>query len=154
MVVLAVEIASDRATLGRRHPEVGAASIEDDLEALWRSTDGDLGEILSVQEVLHGDSVVLLALEAGVLEGRLGVSAEVLLAESASMLSDVCVLLKLQSVPEIHIRTTPSALTNCSLSGTFLSFILWTPALADPSSAAAATAVVYFMMADTRSELD
>ena len=44
-VVLAVEVAGDRATLGRRHPQVGATSVKDNLELLGRGTDFDLGEV-------------------------------------------------------------------------------------------------------------
>jgi hypothetical protein len=44
-VVLGVEVAGDAATLLGRNPEVGATSVENDLEALGRSTDGDLGEV-------------------------------------------------------------------------------------------------------------
>jgi hypothetical protein len=44
-VVLGVEVAGDAAALLGRNPEVGAAGVEDDLEALGRVTDGDLGEV-------------------------------------------------------------------------------------------------------------
>lgn len=44
-VVLGVEVAGDAAALLGRNPEVGAAGVENDLEALGRVTDGDLGEV-------------------------------------------------------------------------------------------------------------
>lgn len=40
-----MEVASDAATLLGGNPEVGATGIEDDLEALGRSSDSDLGEV-------------------------------------------------------------------------------------------------------------
>lgn len=40
-----MEVAGDRAALLGRNPQVRASSIEDDLEGLWRSSNGDLGEI-------------------------------------------------------------------------------------------------------------
>ena len=44
-VELGVQIASDRVAFRRRHPEVGATSVEDNLEVLrWRS-DRDLREV-------------------------------------------------------------------------------------------------------------
>lgn len=46
-VVLAVEVAGDGAALRGWHPQVGAASVKDDLEALGRSTKGDLGVVYS-----------------------------------------------------------------------------------------------------------
>ena len=45
MVVLVVEVASNRATVRRGDPQVGAASVEDDLELLGRVADGNLGEV-------------------------------------------------------------------------------------------------------------
>lgn len=44
-VVLAVEVAGDRAAGLGWDPEVGAAGVEDDLECLWWAADGDLGEV-------------------------------------------------------------------------------------------------------------
>jgi hypothetical protein len=44
-VVLRVKVAGDAAALLGRNPEVGATSVENDLEALGRSTDGDLREV-------------------------------------------------------------------------------------------------------------
>jgi hypothetical protein len=44
-VVLGVQVAGDRVALGRRHPEVGAARVEHDLECLRRRAEGDLGEV-------------------------------------------------------------------------------------------------------------
>jgi hypothetical protein len=41
-----VKVAGDATTLLGRNPEVGATGVEDNLEALGRSTDGDLGEVL------------------------------------------------------------------------------------------------------------
>lgn len=45
MVVLVVEIASDGTAVRRGDPQVGAASVEDDLELLGRVADGNLGEV-------------------------------------------------------------------------------------------------------------
>lgn len=44
-VVLGVEVAGNAAALLGRNPEVGAAGVEYDLEALGGVTDGDLGEV-------------------------------------------------------------------------------------------------------------
>jgi len=44
-IVLVVEVAGDGAALRRRHPQVGAAGIQDDLEVLGRRADGDLREV-------------------------------------------------------------------------------------------------------------
>jgi hypothetical protein len=44
-VILAVKEAGNRVALRRGNPEVGATSVEDDLEALGGSTNGDLGEV-------------------------------------------------------------------------------------------------------------
>jgi hypothetical protein len=101
-VVLGVEIAGD-ATAGLRwHPEVGAASVEDNLEVLGRGTDLDLGEVcgtdntsaslpsghqdegmgwkeglrtLSVHEVGDGNGVVLISANRGRLEHGIGMTA-------------------------------------------------------------------------------
>lgn len=40
-----MEVAGDAAALLGRNPEVRATGVEDNLEALGRSTDGDLGEV-------------------------------------------------------------------------------------------------------------
>lgn len=45
VVVLVVEIASDGTAVRRGDPQVGAASVEDDLELLGRVADGNLGEV-------------------------------------------------------------------------------------------------------------
>lgn len=45
--------------LGRRHPEVGAASVEDDGEFLRRSADANLPEVLRVHVVLQRHDVAL-----------------------------------------------------------------------------------------------
>lgn len=47
-VILAVQVACDGSTLRRRHPEVGAAGVEHDLEALRGGTQGDFGEVCEV----------------------------------------------------------------------------------------------------------
>lgn len=44
-VILAVEVAGDRAALLGWNPEVGGAGVEDDLEGLWWIAEGDLGEV-------------------------------------------------------------------------------------------------------------
>ena len=70
--------------LGRRHPEVGAASVEDNLELLGRCTNCNGAEIymklaaikrwggemltLRIQEVLHGDIVAVFGMDRGVSE--------------------------------------------------------------------------------------
>lgn len=40
-----MEVAGDRAALGTRDPEVGAAGVKNDLEFLGRSSKGDSAEI-------------------------------------------------------------------------------------------------------------
>lgn len=40
-----MEVAGDRAALLGRNPQVGASGVENDLEGLWRSSNGDLREI-------------------------------------------------------------------------------------------------------------
>lgn len=40
-----MEVAGDRVALRGRNPEVGAAGVEDNLEGLGRSAEGDLGEV-------------------------------------------------------------------------------------------------------------
>jgi hypothetical protein len=40
-----VEVAGDGVALGGRNPEVGASSVEDDLEVLGRGTERDLREV-------------------------------------------------------------------------------------------------------------
>ena len=63
-VVLAVEEAGDvgEVALLARHPQVARASVEDDLEGLRRSADGDRAEVLRVHVVRQG-----LGLGAGIL---------------------------------------------------------------------------------------
>lgn len=51
-IVLGVEVASDRAALGRRDPKVGASGVKDDLEVLRRRSDGDLGEVYMLLDLL------------------------------------------------------------------------------------------------------
>lgn len=87
-----MQVASDGSALGRRHPEVGAAGVKNDLEVLGRSSDLDVGEVWAVSEgrsstgkersrhtlgveiVGDGNGVVLGRLDAGlaVAEGVLG----------------------------------------------------------------------------------
>jgi hypothetical protein len=97
VVVLGVQVAGDRAAVTAGHPQVGATGVQDDLELLRRSADGDLGEVLGVQEVADGDGVAALGLDGGVLEHLVGVAlradAHVLLAERLHVLSNVGVLL-------------------------------------------------------------
>ena len=45
MVVLGVEVAGDGTALLGWDPEVGATSVENDLEGLRRRTNGDLREV-------------------------------------------------------------------------------------------------------------
>lgn len=114
MVVLVVEVASNGTTVRRGDPQVGAASVEDDLELLGRVADGNLGEVwieseadqkaqvkdlhtLSVQEVADSDGVTGLSVHGGLLEHLIGVllgaNTHVLLAESLHVLANVCALL-------------------------------------------------------------
>lgn len=44
-VVLRVKVASNATTALRGNPQVGAASVQNNLEGLRRGTDGDLGEV-------------------------------------------------------------------------------------------------------------
>jgi hypothetical protein len=93
-----VEVASDGAAVTAWDPKVGATSIQHNLELLRRGTDGDLGEVLSVQEVADGDGMaVLLALVGGLLEHLVGVAlgthTHVLLAKGVHVVADVGVLL-------------------------------------------------------------
>jgi hypothetical protein len=65
---------------------------------LRRSADGDLGEVLSVEEVADGNGVTaLLRLDGGVLEHlldvALGADAHVLLAERVHVVANVGILL-------------------------------------------------------------
>ena len=55
-VVLAVEEAGDvgEVALLARHPQVARARVEDDLEGLRRSADGDRAEVLRVHVVRQG----------------------------------------------------------------------------------------------------
>lgn len=57
-------------------------------------------------------------------------------------------ILLMGSFLELHLRR----LTSCSDSGTFWSFILWTPAEAEPSSAPAASRPVVFMTSGVQRE--
>jgi hypothetical protein len=113
MVVLAVEIACDGITILRRNPEIGAASVEHDLEVLGRGTERDLGEVygisalslhqgrvirtLGVQEVGNGHEMCAIS-DVGSFEDLLGMclglNAHVLLTERLRMFLDVCVLLE------------------------------------------------------------
>ena len=99
VVVLGVQVAGDRAAVTAGNPQVRAAGVQDDLELLRRSADGDLGEVLGVQEVADGDRVAALRLDGGVLEHLIGVAlradAHVLLTERLHVLTNVGVLLML-----------------------------------------------------------
>ena len=55
MVVLGVKVAGNRAALLAWNPEVGASSIENDLEGLRRCTNLNLTEILSIEEVRNSN---------------------------------------------------------------------------------------------------
>ena len=82
------------------HPEVGAAGVEDHLELLRRRADGDVGEVLCIQEVADGDWVVLLGLNGvfalvaaeELFEMSLWPNAHVLLPEGLHVLVDVGIL--------------------------------------------------------------
>ena len=50
--------------LGGRHPEVGAAGVEDDGELLLRRADADLPKVLRVHVVLKRDDVAVVAARA------------------------------------------------------------------------------------------
>lgn len=95
VVVLAVQVTSDRAAVLARHPQVGAAGVQYNLELLRRRTDLDLGEVLGVQEVADSDRVALLRLEGLLLEHlfhiTLGPDAHVLLAQGLHVVADVSV---------------------------------------------------------------
>lgn len=97
VVILGVQIASNGAAVTAGNPQVRAASVQNDLELLRRSADGNLREVLSVQEVADGNGVALLRLDRGVLEHLVGVAlradAHVLLAERLHVIANVGVLL-------------------------------------------------------------
>jgi len=91
VVVLVVEITSDRAAFRGRDPKIGAASVEDDLELLWRSANGNFQVVLSVEEVddWYWMTVIVLGLvrvKPHLLCRAWRVNANVLLAERRSML--------------------------------------------------------------------
>jgi len=93
-----VQVAGNGAAVAAGNPQVGATGVQNDLELLRRSADGDLREVLSVEEVADGDGVAaLLGLDGGVLEHLLGVGlgtdAHVLLAERVHVVTNVGVLL-------------------------------------------------------------
>ena len=75
MVVLGVEVAGNGAAVTAGNPQVGATGVQNDLELLRRSADGDLREVLSVEEVADGNGVAtLLGLDGGLLEHLVGVA--------------------------------------------------------------------------------
>lgn len=111
-----MQVASDRAALGRWNPEVGATGVENDLEGLGRSPEGDLGEVwalsataqeqlsmrkpaqrtLGVQKVRDGHgmcSVCDIRRFEDLLNVRLMLDAHVLLSEGLRLLVEVGVLL-------------------------------------------------------------
>ena len=98
VVVLGVEVAGNGAAVTAGNPQVGATSVQNDLELLRRSADGDLREVLSVEEVADGNGVAaLLGLDGGLLEHLVGVAlgadAHVLLAKRLHVVTNVGVLL-------------------------------------------------------------
>jgi hypothetical protein len=98
VVVLGVQVAGNGAAVTAGNPQVGATGVQNDLELLRRGADGDLREVLSVEEVADGDGVAaLLGLDGGLLEHLLGVclgtDAHVLLAERVHVVTNVGVLL-------------------------------------------------------------
>jgi hypothetical protein len=98
VVVLGVQVAGNGAAVTAGNPQVGATGVQNDLELLRRSADGDLGEVLSVEEVADGNGVTaLLRLDGGVLEHlldvALGADAHVLLAERVHVVANVGILL-------------------------------------------------------------
>lgn len=98
VVVLGVEVAGNGAAVTAGNPQVGATGVQNDLELLRRSADGDLREVLSVEEVADGDGVAaLLRLDGGLLEHLIGVAlgadAHVLLAERVHVIANVGILL-------------------------------------------------------------
>jgi len=83
-IVTAVELAGELSALAGRNPEVARASIEDNLELLRRSTDGDGAIELSLGVITQGNIVVVT---------KLGVEAKVsALLDAGSTLSGTGVL--------------------------------------------------------------
>lgn len=76
----------------------------------------------------------------------LGANTHVLLAESLHVLANVCALLRWLLVERMVESLDMTPLTSCSERGTFLSFILWTPAEAEPNSAPAAMRELPFIL--------
>jgi hypothetical protein len=99
VVVLGVQVAGNGAAVAAGNPQVGATGVQYDLKLLRRGADGDLREILSVEEIADSDGVALLGLDRGLLEHLVGVAlgtnAHVLLAESLHVFTNVGVLLSL-----------------------------------------------------------
>ena len=97
VIVLAVEVAGDGSTVGRWDPEIGATSVQNDLELLRWVADGNLGEVLRIQEVVNRDKVAILGVIRLLLEHLLGVAvranAHVLLTQTADVVGDVGALL-------------------------------------------------------------
>lgn len=108
MVVLCMEVAGNAATVLRWHPQVGAASVQHDLECLRRCANLDLREVLGVQEVLDGYWVTFGSIECWLLEDRITPVqakswAHVLLCQRGDMCTDVGVLLNTVSATIIDV---------------------------------------------------
>jgi hypothetical protein len=92
-----VQVAGDAAAVLAGHPQVGASGIQHDLELLRWGADGDFTEVLSVEEVAHGDWVTGFGFDGSLaehlLETGLGPNAHVLLTEVLHLLVDVDTLL-------------------------------------------------------------
>jgi hypothetical protein len=108
VVVLRVQVAGDGAAVTTGNPQVGATGVQNDLELLRRSADGDLREVLSVEEVADGDGVAFLRLDGGLLEHLLGMAlgtdAHVFLAKSLHVVTNVGVLLSVCQLLK-HVAT-------------------------------------------------
>lgn len=116
------------------------------------------GLTLSVQEVGDGNGVLRVSFDGLSLEDVLNsvdlrARAHVLLAESLDVVADVGVLLHTVSSSTHGTRWGDERRTSCSARGTFLSFILWTPAWAEPSMAPAARSMEPFMIAVMKLQL-
>lgn len=76
--------------------------------------------------------------------------AQILLTERPGMILHAVLLLLDISIGECDDCGSLSRRTSCSDRGIFLSFILWTPADTEPSSAVPARIRLAFMIAETR----
>lgn len=108
---------------------------------------------LGIEEVLHGNEVATILVDRGLAEHLLGVllgaDTHVLLTKASHVVTDVVLLLRSSISGDRYACYLDGELTSCSDRGTFWSFILWTAALADPSSAVAAAIELPFIIAIT-----